>query len=130
MKSQFSPLSHSSSVKMTILRDVVNAFGLLNVVWKIDSHRQAKNPYTCVATCFYTFSNITLPYLSIKYYYEPLLLSISSSLLYTVLHELHGPQPGRKVWNTSSQVDFHSPSFQVFERRSCYSTDLHSRQIT
>lgn len=38
--------------------------------------------------------------------------------------ELRGLRPGRKVWNTSSQVNFHSPSFQVFERRSCYSTDF------
>lgn len=115
---------------MTILRAAVNAFGLLKAIGKVDSYRQLKNPYTCVVTWFYTFLSVMLPYLSIKYCNRLLLLNISSSLSYTVHQELDGLRPGRKMWNTSSQVNFHSPSAQVFERRSCYSTDLHSRQIT
>lgn len=68
---------------MTIPRAVVNAFCLLNVVGKT-VNRQVKNPYPCVATCFHTFLNITLLYLSIKYYYRLLLLNVSSSPLYPV----------------------------------------------
>lgn len=66
---------------MTIPRTVLNTFCLLNLVRKI-ANRQVKNPYPCVATCFYTLFNIRLPYLSINYYYRLLLLNVSSSPLY------------------------------------------------
>lgn len=68
---------------MTVPRAVVNTFCLLNIVGKI-ANRRVKNPYLCVATCFYTFLHVRLPYLSIEYYYRLLLLNVSSSLLYPV----------------------------------------------
>lgn len=121
LKSQFRPLSYSSSVKMTILRDVMNTFGLLKVIGKIDSYRQVKNPYTCVATCCNTpllFHQILLSAAFVEYFQQPIVHSASWSCM-------AWGQEGRCGTRLHRSIS----TLQVFER-SCYSTDLHSRQIT
>lgn len=61
LESQFRSLSYSFSIKIMILRDMVNTSSLLKATWKIDRYRQIKNATRCVVTCFDTFLNIMLP---------------------------------------------------------------------